>query len=370
MDFDTLQDVSELRQAQVQTNCREQLFTSLMENSCDGIAVIDARGHLCYTSPAIAHILNFAPHAIQGKSVFDLVHGDDVARLKARSRRLPRKAGRKFTDEFRFCNDTGAWLWIKVTASNQLHNKVVGAVVCNFRDVTQRKAREAELLATNKHLLELSQHLRTSVEMERTRIARELHDELGSTLMAIKLYLGKSKADASLSHWHALALLDSANDSIARIVTNLRPSVLDHQGLLPAIQWLAAEFTRRTGLACYFNTTVADVDDGLGEREKAAVFRICQETLLNVSRHAHAKAVTIHIKQVGSMIKLKISDDGVGFMPESAPGHPTWGIIGMRERAAELGGKFEMISAPNAGTTVLLSLRVQHFVSKLVTDRI
>ena len=358
--FGVIQDVTELREAEANVTKREHLLATVVENSHEAVALFQADGRLIYISPGVTRIIGFSADEVIGKSISHRRHPDDIPRFLKWSVKLLRNPGSTATDEFRFRAKNGEWLWLEVFNSNQLHNEAVGAIVCNFRDVTQYKLREAELLAANERLLELSRHLRTSREQERARIARELHDELGSTLSAIKMYLGKPHTNADTpedsAHIRAMELLDSASQSVAHIVTNLRPSVLDHRGLWPAVQWLATEFEDRTGVVCNFSiaSTANDVD--LSEDQTIALFRICQEALNNIARHADASTAAITVNCGGDALVIEIADDGTGMPPDQTAKHLTWGIVGIGERVTELGGTFDIRSAPNAGT--VLAIRI------------
>jgi PAS domain S-box-containing protein len=358
--FGVIQDVTELRKTQENLKKRERLFESLVENSYDGIALFQADGYISYVSPVASRMLGFTPEEFLGASTFDFIHSNDIDRMKKWSVQLLRAPGSQFTDELRFRTKAGNWLWVEVTNSNQLQNNDVGAIVCNFRDITQRKERAAELQASNSQLLELSRHLRTSIETERTRIARELHDDLGATLTAIKMYLGQSTANSNSMatsnppYARALQLLDNGTESLARIVSDLRPSVLDHRGLLPAIQWLVAEFEERTGIPCEFSSSITISDDEFSDHEKTALFRICQEALHNILRHANASAAAIGIKPDGKALLIEIRDDGMGFEGRKRKGPRSWGIIGMRERAHELGGDIAVQSTKHSGSLILI----------------
>ena len=355
--FGVIQDVTELRQTQVNLHHREHLLASLVENSYEGIALFQANRRVSYISPGVTRILGYSPAELYDKSICDYMHKDDVARVIRWTTELARNPGGRVTDEVRFRTKKGDWLWLEVVESNQLHIEAVNAVVCNFRDITARKLADAELLETNNRLRELTRHLRVNIEAERTRIARELHDELGSMLTAIKLYLegSSAKADSTIASssggTRVIELLNNASGSLARIVTNLRPSVLDNLGLLPAIKWLARQFEEQVGIPCVI--FAPPIFNGLNDdHEKTAVFRICQEALNNIARHARANLAEIKIQQIGKQLQIEIRDDGIGYEPSVATHSTSWGIIGMRERAMELGGTLAIQSTPHSGTVV------------------
>ena len=261
------------------------------------------------------------------------------------------------------------------------HGVVQGAVV-TFKDITERH-RAAELLRRTNDLLEtrvaertaelsdalarqreLANHLETVRETERTRIAREIHDELGSLLVALKMdlnWLGRrldDRAPLQAKSQNMGRLIDSAVDNLGRIITDLRPSILDHQGLWAALEWQAQEFFAHSPeqahtLALHVAHGVAAPQGGLA----IAVFRIFQEMLSNVARHAQARSVQVSIlvdDPPGPVLYLEVRDDGVGAAPEALMDARSYGVMGMRERAGHFGGQLHIDSAPGQGTRVRL----------------
>jgi signal transduction histidine kinase len=214
-------------------------------------------------------------------------------------------------------------------------------------------------------LRELSAHIQEVQEDERLRIAREVHDELGQSLTAIKMDVsllknqfpehssengnGFEKRTSSI-----LSLVNSTIKSVQRISAELRPSLLDDLGLAAAIEWQAKQFQERVGVAI----TVDAQDVAVSREDAIAIFRIYQETLTNITRHAHAQHVDVSLSLTNGEIALEVRDDGVGFDIDDKRETPSLGLIGMRERAALTGGALEIKSAPGSGTSVLL--RVPH----------
>lgn len=229
----------------------------------------------------------------------------------------------------------------------------------------QRERREAEekLLKSHEQLRALTAYLQFVREEERTRIAREVHDELGQMLTNLKIELAwlaarlpkhrrllQEKAKQMLSHIDALA------HSVRQIVTELRPGILDDFGLVAALEWQAGEFQRRTGLRCtFFSDVQRESWDG---DVTTALFRIFQETLTNVLRHAQATRIDVHLWQDGDALLLEVADNGRGITPEEVANTRSIGLLGMRERAALLGGEISFNGAPGRGTTVLIRLPI------------
>lgn len=215
--------------------------------------------------------------------------------------------------------------------------------------------RHGEAQEAQAQLRALSHRLQAAREEEGARISRELHDQLGQDLTALKLAVGALRLKApesgpragDLDRWcdEAGAQIDAAIDAVRRIAGELRPSVLDRLGLLPALEWLAQEFQRRSGVAC--RVRAEGLEGALSAEQATAFFRITQEALTNVARHAQAKAVEIALRVGEDQAELCIRDDGRGFGDAIPGGH--LGILGMEERIGLLGGYLRLGRAPQGG---------------------
>lgn len=234
------------------------------------------------------------------------------------------------------------------------------------QDLTEQRMAQQSLEYSFDQLRTLSRRLENVREDERTRIAQEIHDELGGTLSYLKLDLMKlhamvpsvSNREASSALRKTIAsmiqLLDNTISTVQRIATEIRPGVLDDFGLVAAVEWLARDFQKRSGITCTFRS---EIDDVQVEREPAtALFRICQEALTNVVRHAHADRVAIRLAKTADQLLLEIKDNGKG-VPEAKIAHSlSLGLVGMRERTARLGGEFQIRGIPKKGTTITASV--------------
>lgn len=222
-------------------------------------------------------------------------------------------------------------------------------------DVTQRRREAAELQRSRQALRGLSASVVDAREQERRRIARELHDELGQRLSALKLELAGCAGAAGLQPEDPrlqamLAMLDDTMASVRRIAADLRPLMLDDLGLAAAVEWLAAEATRRLGMQV--QVEVDDLDPEPGEPLAIAVYRMVQEALTNAARHARASRVQVRLRSRAGKLQLSVQDDGPGF-PLPVRGRPgSYGLLGMRERARLLGGRVEIDNAPEGGGRV------------------
>ncbi|MGE5414641.1 MAG: PAS domain-containing protein [Syntrophomonadaceae bacterium] len=234
--------------------------------------------------------------------------------------------------------------------------RYVGVVM----DVTEQDLAAERLRASFEELQSLSQRILIIREEERARIAREVHDEIGQALTALRMDV--AWLERRLRNQGGLAdklqamssLVDTTIDAVQRIATELRPAVLDELGLEAATEWYVREFEKRTGLVCRFDSAL---DGALLDRDRStAVFRILQEALTNVARHSAARRAEVRLVGEGDRLVLEVRDDGRGIAPERIGDLRSLGIAGMRERARAAGGEIEFRPGLAGGTVVRLDL--------------
>ncbi len=229
------------------------------------------------------------------------------------------------------------------------------------RNITNLKQAERSLKQSHAQLHELAVHRETVQEEERKNIARELHDELGQILTALHMHVSvlRLKFGANnpplVEHAHALTdMVETTMQVVRRVVSNLRPPALD-MGIATALEWLVEEFARHSRIAC--KLTIEEKEMALDESRAVAIFRIVQESLTNVARHAHARQVNVTLKRQDADCILKISDNGKGFDPDMRrPG--SFGLDGVRERVHTLGGEVALFSASGQGTVLEVRLPI------------
>ena len=299
-------------------------------------------------------------------SALSLVHPDDRARWEKTLAQAALHDGAPFTTELRITRPDGS-----VRHLCSLGEVMAGAGDSPFRilwsvlDLTEQKQTEGALRASAQQLTALSRRLVEVQEAERRKLARELHDRVGQNLTALSINLDILRTslagDGNSEHRTRLgdssALIESTADSIEDVMCELRPPMLDDYGLLPALHWYAREFSNRTGIA----VDVHGVDHA--ERNdpdtEIALFRISQEALNNVAKHAHARRVRIQLDHPDGHCALTISDDGIGIESAlDAAGRQRWGLgmITMRERAEALGGRFAVTSSRAEGTQITIEI--------------
>ena len=226
--------------------------------------------------------------------------------------------------------------------------------------ITERVQAFEALKQSEQRLKELAGYLQSAREEERTKIAREIHDELGQALTALKFDLSRlgrklpENGDALRQQIRSMiGLVDSSVETVRRIASELRPGLLDDLGLAAAIEWQAREFQARTGIQC-----ALEIEENLAVEgaQATALFRIFQESLTNVARHAQATSVEVQLRRSGDELTLKIADNGVGIAPEQLRRHRSLGLLGMKERAATLGATFAISGTPGEGAVVEVRL--------------
>lgn len=357
----------------------------LLESTGDGIFGIDLDGSCTFINRAGAAMLGFPVEATLGRNMHELIHhrhrdGGHYHEHDCPIFRAFRQGQPCRVDTEVFWRADGSPFDVEYSSYPIVDHGIVQGAVITFLDITERRQAEEllrrakdeletrvaertfELSAALTQLRELSAHSHSVREEERTRIAREIHDELGSLLVALKFDVNwvrrrLENRDDLIRKCDTMArLIDGAVENVGRIITDLRPSILDHQGLLAALEWQVQEFRDSTDMACEARIHVAAGLEAPGGAEATAVFRVFQEMLSNVARHAQGSRVDITITLEEAALMVSVEDDGVG-APAAALYRPTsYGVMGMQERVRPFGGRITITSRPGAGTQARLTL--------------
>ncbi|HEX4878373.1 MAG TPA: PAS domain-containing sensor histidine kinase [Limnobacter sp.] len=355
----------------------------LLDSTGEGIYGIDLRGRCVFINRAGAEMLGYSADEVLGRNMHYLMHHSYANRDL-----MPVcdcQIFKAFQDN-RGCRVDNEVLWRRdgscfhaEYASYPIFEgeHVVGAVV-TFNDITARveaqnikqaaqvelerrvQERTAELQMAHDRMRRLSSHLTTVREDERTRIARELHDDLGASLTALDLELkalayrleGQSQLAARLRTMTDLT--EGAMDSLRRILSDLRPGVLDHLGLWAALEHLLQEFEARTGIACHWMLAPSLERVRLSRRSETSLYRIVQEALHNVHKHAAATQVQVRVTHANQAVLFEIHDNGRGMAGKPASGG--FGLMGIEERAWDMGAHCSIESGPGSGVSIRLRL--------------
>jgi two-component system sensor histidine kinase UhpB len=290
---------------------------------------------------------------------FTRIHPDDVATVgNAVSQAL--NGGRPFHTEYRIVRADGSICTVEARGELQVDRdgrpeRMMGTAA----DVTERKAAERALLESREQLRSLADRLAAVREEERARISREIHDELGQALTALKFelaWLRDQSEGASLERIAAMdRLIDGTASAVRRIANDLRPGILDALGLAAAIEWEAEQFAARTGIAC--RVRILDECSDLDEKRSTTLFRALQEALTNVARHAQAQRVVIRLRRWRGAAELSVADDGRGIASADPPRlGGGLGLVGMAERARACGGTTSIARRRGRGTVLTMRL--------------
>jgi two-component system, NarL family, sensor histidine kinase UhpB len=317
-------------------------------------------------SEGLQALFGFHPHELSPgvESWYDSLHPEEKERVVGTRYAVINGAGETWFDQYRFRRADGTYAYV-LDRGYVLRNDEGRAVraIGALTDLTKQKQAETEIAAAYERLRDLTRLLECVKEDERKRVARELHDEFGQLLTGLKLdlaSLGKRLArDAALSRPELMERLQImttlVNDSIQlvrRVASDLRPSVLDDLGLIPALQWQAREFEARAGFPCETALSQDLAQRELDPDRSSALFRIAQELLTNVMRHACASYVCLALREESNGWLLEVSDNGRGIAERDHVNPTTLGLRGMQERVALFGGTLKFYGEPEKGTTV------------------
>ncbi len=334
----------------------------IIETTPDFVAIMDSDCRIVYLNPQGRRMLGIGQEALPAPTAGD--PGYEWASRIMEAEKL-RVAALK-----------GAWIGESTLISRSGREIPVSQVVIAHKDqageieyfstlcrnVESLKQSQIALENSQKQLRELAGHLQDIREEERARVSRDIHDEFGQSLTAIRMglsWLQKRLADApaSLAKLQQMEqLVDQTIQAVRRIVSQLRPAILDDLGLFAAIAWQAREFQKQTGIACEVEIDPMDPTDLVGQNMTIALFRIFQETMTNAARHAQATCLRVHCSVVGDRLVLRVEDDGIGISRQEASDPRSFGLVGLKERVVLLGGHVSIRGKPGKGTKVAVTI--------------
>jgi len=395
-------DIAERKRIREALKASEIRYRRVFETAKDGILILEAdTGRITDANPYLQELLGYSRAELLGKMLWEIGPFKDIKASRGAFRRLQRK------EYIRYDNlpleTKGRQRRYVEFVSNVYQENGTKVIQCNIRDITPRhqveealayaskelerrvEERTAELLAANKlmkkmldegkraeekitksreRLRNLSRRLQSLLEEERTRISREIHDELGQAMTALKLDLSlirRSLVSEGLAEQsakvHEIEL--TANRiirTVRKIATDLRPGILDELGVAAAIEWMAKDFQNRTGIGC--KVAIQGVDKISDTVRATAIFRIVQEALTNIMRHAAASEVKVSLEKKDDTLVLEVRDNGIGILEGRISDSKSHGLIGIRERVLLLGGEAVISGKPGEGTQVRVSLPI------------
>jgi PAS domain S-box-containing protein len=323
------------------------------------VILIDEHHYILQANSAVKAQLGIDHKNIVGKYCPTVIHGldkpiDNCPLEEAVLRNQP--VEREIIDP-----KSGHWIRSSVYPTNVFTKDGRRIFLHMVTDITDRKQAEEQLKVANEQLRNLSRHLESVREEERTNLAREIHDELGQILTGLKIDLSwisrriiKSEEPILEKIESMNKLLDDAVQTTKRIATELRPGVLDHLGLTAAIEWQTQELEKNTEIRFKFKSSPKDIT--LDKGRSTAIFRICQEALINIIRHASATEVNVILKETPDEVMLRIKDNGKGIEKGKLSDPEAFGIIGMRERARAWHGEVQINSILGKGTLLVVNI--------------
>lgn len=323
------------------------------------VMLIDEHHHILQANSAVREQLGVKPEAIIGKYCPQVIHGLDEPWHACPLEEAVKKG--QAVEREAFDQESERWINSAVYPIGRSTRDGGQIFFHMISDITDRKQAEERLSASREQLRELSSHLESVREEERTNIAREIHDELGQILAGLKIDLSwltkrlPKEQEMLLEKTKSMyELIDTAVQTVKRISTELRPGALDDLGIAAAIEWQAQEFEKRTEIEVQFKAAPRDI---VLERDlSTAIFRIFQEALTNVIRHADATRVKVSLKKEKDRILLRIRDNGKGIEEKQIADPKAFGLIGMRERARFWGGEVRISGTPGKGTLVAVDI--------------
>lgn len=356
-------DIRDRKKAEQQIREQETRFRLLVDTAPDATIIADERGIIQIANLQAVKLFGYSKTELTGMSVELLIPAKDRDKHKDYRSQFVNVSKTRLMGSGRdlvAVNKAGVEIPVEISLS-PFHSSEGVLVTASIRDITLRKKAEKELAESYRAVRQLTKHLQNVREEERTHIAREIHDELGQQLTVMMMdvsWLGR-KIDpenrlAAKKLNELLVLMENMVITVRRISTELRPSVLDDLGLGAAIEMHLKEFKKRTGIST--RLIVPKEEPEMKPGVKNGMFRIVQESLTNVARHALASEVLINLEKRGNKLYLLINDNGIGFDEKEAAAKKTLGVLGMKERAAAFGGEYFISGTPGKGTSIQVNV--------------
>lgn len=359
--------------------CKESFQNALSDSESRADAIVtnapglvfqlqlDADGNIVfvYLSEGCRALLGVSAQKLMGHSqlFYEMMNARDRAALRKRLELSAIKLSQLDWEGRVWINDWQDNKWINLRAVPRVLNDGMIQWVGIMINITQSKNEKHELEESRRTLAELTAHLNHVKEEERTKISREIHDDLGGNLTAIKIGLASiikklgSGQQVSVEQAQNLqSIVDNTFEAVHKISSDLRPNILD-LGIIAALEWQAKEFEKQVGIACQFNCRQTDIP--VTSDQAIALFRICQESMSNIAKHAKAQKVRVDLSVHINEIMMTIHDDGVGIQAGDTFKTNSFGLRGMQERVAALYGTFNIEQLDQQGTVITVRLPIE-----------
>jgi PAS domain S-box-containing protein len=342
------------RDLEKQVGKRTREITGILKYTPAVIFIADKEGKFRMVNSRFEDLFGVRNEAIKGKDMYNIIHKDDADRLRVSDKQVL-SDGRSCQEEVYIAQEDGVHTYFSIKFPLYDENGRIGGLCGIATDITALKKAQDQLRR-------LSGSIINGQEKERTAIARELHDELGQMLTALRMdsvwirkHLEENDPEAAERALTMSALIDRTIDGVRAMAVRLRPGVLDDLGLIDALEWYTSEFEKRSGIACIFkHQDVPHIDDVLA----TAAYRIAQEALTNVARHSFATQVDVILQTKNDILTLSVEDNGGGFHIQKLSESDSLGLAGIRERASLVGGTMDIQSQPGKGTHVYFTVPI------------
>ena len=336
-------------------------LADILEHAGELVLITDRAGSIEYVNPAFENVSEFQSNEVLGKNPRVLKSGkhskkfykemwDTITHGKVWEGIITnkKKSGELYEEE------------MIITPLKDMNGNIT-RFVSSGRDITERLYTQKKLENSEKQLRQLALHLQKVREDERTRLAREIHDELGQSLTAMKMDIESLRGNIPSDQKSLLEktnsideMISSSLSTVRKISSELRPAILDHLGLMPAITWQTEEFKKRTNIKCKLILSKQEIS--VDKERSTAVYRILQEALTNITRHSNASKVIVRLSQKDKMVILDVRDNGRGITREQKSNESTYGLIGMRERVFEWNGSIAIEGSRGKGTRLIAKI--------------
>ena len=338
----------------------ESRFRGVFLDSPTGITLAGPDGTMVAVNPRFCEMLGYSEQELLGHDPDEFTHPYDLRLSSRQTRELETTVGSGLEVEKRYLRKDGGAVWCTLRTSKILDEAGnLRYTLGMIQDISPRRKAEAELVESEARLRALATRLASVREQERAAVSRELHDELGQALTVLRMDLsllhgevrkGQDVGDLPEKLDELVSMADTNVDLVRRISSQLRPPVLDVLGLGPAIEWQVEEYRSRT--RAHFHLDISLGSDEVSKGNATSLFRITQEALTNIIRHADASNVWVTLRRADQWIELMIKDDGRGIAKGMADSPTGLGLLGMEERAVSMGGELAVSGGPGEGTVV------------------